>query len=564
MITTWIDRGVVDRLGWTLIHFIWQGAGIALFYGAARKLFPRPEAAQGRYLLACSALVVMMAAPILTYVRMNSPHASELHVSPVVIASAVRVPLPEQPFQTVPTAPAPTWRGDFMPGLVVAWFGGVIFLSLRLVVGVRSAVRLRSYAVRPAPREWQDRLDRLRDRLGITRVVSLCVSGTMKIPVVIGWLRPVVLIPAGALSGLPSEWIEAFLAHELAHVRRGDYAMNIMQKIAEGLLFYHPAVWWISREIREERELCCDDIALGVQSDRIEYARMLAGFAAGHPNQSSPVLALTGGSLRRRIARLLGQTSSEPRDPAGSGVLAGALLLASFGALGLWAQTAESRPHFDVASVKSNRSGTGVDHVQIGGGTVTIQNVSLKRLIGMAHGVPEGRNYLFSGPEWLDSENFDVLAKYSADTPGDQVLPMLQRELEERFSLRLHREKKEFTAYALLLVKDGPKFKPSTRQGGPYRFSVQNGHAVGSAITMGMLGDRLSRPDFGLDRPVVDQTGLSGSFDITFDWKPGEPDAPSASLFAALQEQLGLKLEARKIPLEVLVVDHAEKVPKEN
>ncbi|HVW10083.1 MAG TPA: TIGR03435 family protein [Bryobacteraceae bacterium] len=224
---------------------------------------------------------------------------------------------------------------------------------------------------------------------------------------------------------------------------------------------------------------------------------------------------------------------------------------------------AQPGPRFDAAIVKPNNSGTGVDHIRIGGGSVTIQNVSLKRLIGMANGVPEGRSYLFSGPDWLDSENFDVLAKYPGGTPDAQVLQMLAGELEDRFALRMHRETKPFSAYALILETDGPKFHASTRQGA-YRFSFQNGHAVGSAITMAMLGDRLARPDFGLDRPVVDQTGLTGLYDVTFDWKPGDPDSPSASLFTAIQEQLGLKLEARKVPLEVLVVDHAEKTPQQN
>jgi uncharacterized protein (TIGR03435 family) len=211
-----------------------------------------------------------------------------------------------------------------------------------------------------------------------------------------------------------------------------------------------------------------------------------------------------------------------------------AVLFAASAAVMLWAQAG---PRFDAATVKPNHSGTGVDHIRIGGGSVTIQNVSLKRLIGMAHGVQEGRSYLFSGPDWLDSENFDVLAKYPAGTPDAQVLQMLRRELEDRFSLRLHREVKEFSAYALLLTKDGPKFHASARQGA-YKFSYRNGHAAGSALTMGMLGDRLSRRDFGLDRPVVDQTGLTGTYDVTFDWKPDEPDTPSASLSRRFRNNL--------------------------
>ena len=277
---------------------------------------------------------------------------------------------------------------------------------------------------------------------------------------------------------------------------------------------------------------------------------------SGH---SRAVAAANDGVLRRRCIRVPGQATARTRNFPGSGLIAG-VIIAAFAAAGLWAQAG---PRFDAATVRPNHFGTGVDHIRIGGGSVTIQNVSLKRLIGMAYGVQEGRSYLFSGPDWLDSENFDVLAKYPADTPDAQVLRMLQHELEDRFSLRLHRETKEFSAYALLLTKDGPKFHPSTRQGA-YKFSFQNGRAVGSAVTMGMFGDRLSRSDFGLDRPVVDRTRLTGTYDITLDWKPGEPDTPSASLFTAIQEQLGLRLEAQKIPLEVLVVDHAEKAPKEN
>ncbi|HVV45653.1 MAG TPA: TIGR03435 family protein, partial [Bryobacteraceae bacterium] len=290
------------------------------------------------------------------------------------------------------------------------------------------------------------------------------------------------------------------------------------------------------------------------------YAQTLATLERERTAPLAFAVAANGGILRRRIARILGQRPARHRDVSGSGLIA-AVILTGLAAAALWAQAG---PRFDAATVKPNHSGTGVDHIRIGGGSVTIQNVSLKRLIGMAHGVQEGRSYLFSGPDWLDSENFDVLAKYPADTPETQVLQMLQRELEERFSLRLHRETKEFSAYALVLTKDGPKFHATVRPGGAYRFSLQNGHAAGSAITMGMLGDRLSRPDFGLDRPVVDQTGLTGAYDITLDWKPGEPGTPSASLFTAIQQQLGLRLEARKIPLEVLVVDHAEKIPKGN
>ena len=236
----------------------------------------------------------------------------------------------------------------------------------------------------------------------------------------------------------------------------------------------------------------------------------------------------------------------------------------------LCGQAAQTQPAFEVASVRANESTTGVDRIDRTKGRLTIANVSLKRLIGMAYGVPDGRDYLFSGPDWLDSERFDIAATFPAETPDQQVMPMLQRLLDERFKLTLHHENKEFTVYALVVGKNGAKLHAAAKQTGAYKFSAQAGHAVGSSLTMPQFADRLSRPVFGLNRQVVDFTGLQGRFDLTLDWRPDtqaddtEAKADLPSLFTALPEQLGLALEKRKVPLEVLVVDHANRVPVDN
>jgi uncharacterized protein (TIGR03435 family) len=214
---------------------------------------------------------------------------------------------------------------------------------------------------------------------------------------------------------------------------------------------------------------------------------------------------------------------------------------------------------FDVASVKSNKSETGVDRIKLTNGSLIIENVSLKRCIGMAYGIADGRDYLWSGPDWLDSERFDILAKFPAETREHDILIMLRNLLADRFGLAFHYETRQFSTYALVIAKGGPKLHPSEAPEGSYRFKAQGGHATGSSISMGMLADRLSRPDFQLDHKVVDRTGLPGTFDLTLDW--GE-DGPS--IFTALQEQLGLKLEPRKTPLEVFVVDRVNRVPTAN
>ncbi len=222
---------------------------------------------------------------------------------------------------------------------------------------------------------------------------------------------------------------------------------------------------------------------------------------------------------------------------------------------------------FDVASVKPDKSETGVDRIKFLKGSLIIENVSLKRCIGVAYGIADGRDYLFSGPDWLDSERFDILAKFPEETAGPDVLVMLQHLLKERFNFAFHGETREFNAYALVLGRGGPKLKPSAAPEGGYKFKALGGHAVGSSISMGMLADRLSRPDFQLDRRVVDLTGLKGAFDLTLDWSPlgaEAEDTARPSIFTALQEQLGLKLEARKVPLEILVVDRVNRVPTAN
>ncbi len=232
-----------------------------------------------------------------------------------------------------------------------------------------------------------------------------------------------------------------------------------------------------------------------------------------------------------------------------------------FLAAGVALTAADPRPSFDVATVKANKSGTGVDRIKNEPGIVFIQNVSLKRLIAMAYEIPEYQQYLLSGPDWLDSEDYDIQARYPADTPQAKYQLMFQRLLEERFRMTLHREPREFSVLVLIPAKAKGKLTlhPAAAPGGAYKFRVANGHATGFSISMAMLAGRLSRPDFGLDRPVLDFTGMEGTFDLTLDWEQDQ-----VSIYAAMQQQLGLKLEPRKVKLDVLVVDRANKVPLEN
>lgn len=243
-------------------------------------------------------------------------------------------------------------------------------------------------------------------------------------------------------------------------------------------------------------------------------------------------------------------------------------ILTASAVCGLRAQSVDARPAFEVASLKPDKSETGVDRIKRANGSWIIENVSLKRLIGMAYGVAEGRDYLLKGPDWIDTENFDIAVKFSPGTSDSQVLLMLQRLLDERFRLKLHRESQEFPGYALVVDKHGSKVRPSAHAGPNYRFSAKGGHATGTSVTMAQFADRLSRE---VGRQVVDFTGLAGQFDLTLDWQPEnmQPEKSDVvsdrpSIFSALPEQLGLKLEPRRVSLNVLIVDAATRVPVAN
>jgi len=325
----------VERLGFTLLHFVWQGALIGVLFAALRELAGQRLSAKGRYVLACLALAAMVAAPLATYGAIASLEPG----SAANMASAV------PPANGVGSATVASWRlarsgawQRILPWLVMGWIGGVAFFSLRLIGGWFGAAQLRRVNSRAAPGEWQQTVDRIIDHMGIAGPVRLMISSLVEVPAVIGWLRPVILMPVGALAGLPAEHVEALLAHELAHIWRRDYLVNLLQSVAEAVLFYHPAVWWLSAQIRHERELCCDDLAVAASGDVLTYACALAELESCRPAHLKTAMAANGSGLAARIARVLGQPQPAGHmlpGPAAAWTLS-ILLVASIGAVVVW------------------------------------------------------------------------------------------------------------------------------------------------------------------------------------------------------------------------------------
>jgi uncharacterized protein (TIGR03435 family) len=232
-----------------------------------------------------------------------------------------------------------------------------------------------------------------------------------------------------------------------------------------------------------------------------------------------------------------------------------------------FAQPPINSPAFDVASVRRNDTGINGSSISRSGGRITLDNVSLRECIMFAYSIPTGREYALVGPGWLDSEKFDIVATFPSATSRELVRMMLQNLLAERFSMKAHQESRNVNAYVLVRAKGGPKLGQSPGNDDDGAFTFQEGRVTCRTISMESFADRLSGSVFHLDRPVIDKTGIVGNYDFTLEWAPdgAPPDQRSGpSLFTALQEQLGLRLEARKIATGILVIDHLDRVPAGN
>ncbi len=585
-------RPWVARLGLTLIHFVWQGALIAAIYAAARKWGAGTAGPNDRYLLACTALAAMAAAPAVTWMLLREPapesaaitFAAPMSAARTAAARFILLPLPAEGYRAAP--------GPFLPWVVALWLTGATVFWLRLLVGWMLAERLRYRMARPAPAVWQRTLDRLKSRISVARPVRLLVSGLLDAPAAIGWLRPIVLVPAGALAGLPSAQMEALLVHELAHIRRHDWLVHILQSAVEAVFFYHPAVWWISGHMRAERELCCDDMAVSITGDPVLYARALAELDSARFVQPA-VMAANGGSLAGRIARLLGQSSASRRASNGPASAAALILLA----IGAWVALAQSavRPQFEVASVKPSFN-TSIQHVRPLPGRLDA-DASLQVLMQYAYGVQAFQVVDAAG--WLQPGRYEIEAKADGHATRNQMFLMLRSLLEDRFQLKTHVETRDLPVYALVAARGGLKLPPPKegacvnspadapvewaggRMAVPGELQPAKGLCGSAGVHLERSGPRIeggkiAMPELVrmlsgvLDRSVIDKTGFTGLFDLQLDFvadettpvlppPPPGSDMPGPSISQALRDQLGLRLESTKGPVEVIVVDHAER-----
>jgi beta-lactamase regulating signal transducer with metallopeptidase domain len=303
-------------IGWGVVHSLWQCTFLAGVAALILSTLPDRHA-RSRHLVAYASLIAMLVLPIATALASADPMGESIR-RPIMRTIDAAVD-----FQTVLST-----RAFVVPAAAVVWLAGLMLYLVRVGREWRRAQQLQRLDLDDAGEPVQSVVAELRSRLSLRTNVNVRRSRRASVPMVLGWLRPVILLPTSTAASLAPRQLRAVLAHELAHVRRRDYLANLLQMAAETLLFHHPAAHWISRRIRTEREYCCDDVAVSVGSDPADYARALAALDDARDDCRLAVAAASG-TLLDRIQRIVGHPRPVLTPMRGVAALAFASLLAA-------------------------------------------------------------------------------------------------------------------------------------------------------------------------------------------------------------------------------------------
>ncbi len=347
-----LTEELTRALGWALLHSLWQGALAAIIL-AILLIVLNKHSARVRYmvsLLGMATMLVMFAATFLHYYTSAEQAAltsSQQLQSITQLQNLGALAAAESSGWEQAIATAKLYFSQHLPLLVSLWLMGLLVMVLRFLGGMVYVQRLRNYKTQALGLHWQETLATLQQRMGVKRAVKLAESALVQVPVAIGYLKPVILLPIGAVTGLSQRQLEAILAHELAHIKRHDYLLNLLQQFAETIFFYHPAVWWMSNMARAEREHCCDDLAVAACGDTVTYARALAQLEELRmPAAPAYAMALTGkkGSLLNRIKRLVNAPELRPSFQEGFVAALVVVIGCTLLSYGAWAGLKENHP----------------------------------------------------------------------------------------------------------------------------------------------------------------------------------------------------------------------------
>jgi uncharacterized protein (TIGR03435 family) len=580
-----------------LANHLWQSTVFAAVAGLLTLIFRRNRP-QARYAIWLTASVKFLI-PFFMLVSVGTHlHWSDASVTPPRLSIAMNEI--SQPFQAAPqpdisTLPVQAPR-DLLPSiLLTVWLCG--FASLVLFWSARWA-RLR-LAVRSA------------SAIDLGAPIKTLSSSACIEPGIFGVFRPVLLLPEGIAERLTPEQLAAIVAHELCHVRRRDNLAAAIHMIVEAIFWFHPLVWWIGARLVEERERACDEEVIRLGNDQQVYAEAILNVCKFYVESPlTCVSGITGSNLKKRIEEIMTHRISRQLNfgrklllsAAGFTAVAAPIVIGIMNAHQVRAQQQAPAPvPFEVASVKPNNS-TDLRSMQmqtLPGGTVMYMNVPLRVIVSQAYSLPFNSLEWISGPKWIDSEKFDIEARapqgvIPAGLPdkqrNDKSMLMLRTILADRFRMTTHVDTKQGPVYSLVVSKSGlklPKAKIEEKDCPEISTRTENCHAINGGQGGGMHGKTIDMSDlvsflnnFG-DHPIIDNTGISGLFDIdTEGWvpmrpRPGpapgtEPSAedrafadPARPTLQQVLDKVGLKLESTKGPVQVLVIDRIER-PSEN
>ncbi len=305
---SFIPETIIRALCWTLLHSLWQGLILAVVAGAV-MLFTKRSPSSTRYVALGILAMSFLAVSGYTFIREFRSPASVppvlMHAVPVIATPTISAQ--DQPAQATGIDQLVQYFNAHASIVVVLWF--IVFMTrfVKLLSGLVYAQRVRHYQTGPVPAEWQDRLMVLVQRLKISKPVRLLESALIKVPVAVGWLKPVILVPVGMLAQLSADQVESILLHELAHISRRDYLFNLVQNIVDTLFFFNPALLWVSSLIRAERENCCDDVAIRETRSRRKLIEALVSFHEYQQSTQNYVLAFAGqpGGIVKRVERIV-------------------------------------------------------------------------------------------------------------------------------------------------------------------------------------------------------------------------------------------------------------------
>jgi len=503
---------------------------------------------------------------------------------PFTDVTAFYTPTTPMPVQPTPSHP---WIASLPAVLAVMWLCGFFAVLASWYAQWRRVVKIRRKATLLVEGREIEALRRMELAAKIPRQIEILSSRGPMEPGVFGIVHPILLWPEGISQHLDDAHLEAVLAHEVCHVQRRDNLTSAVHMVVEAIFWFYPLVWWMEGRLVEERERACDEEVLRVCHQPQVYAESVlkvCEFCVESP--LACVSGVTGADLKRRIVQIMTEQAGRKLDLSRKLLLTVAAVIAvalpfAFGlvhAPQIHAESApaqdagitpvkpmaaDAHPSFAVATIKPHDPASNSQGFHNAGDRISIRNESITSLMMFAYSI--NKHQVIDLPAWAETSSYDIEGK--TDIAGEpnlrQQQEMIQNLLADRFHLKMHRDQRELPVYAIQVAKGGAKLTAAAKpEDQPNQQGYSHGTEMTQTYTNCSIPNFILGMQFFLDRPVVDQTGLTGHYDFTFHYTADEvhatdPNAPPG-LFTAVQEQLGLKFEPTKAPVEVFAIDHLE------